>query len=158
VWRAGLDLNPLDVTDADATAWLETLVWPEATGRAERLHAALAIARINPPRVIRGDLRHDLPRLAAQAPRDATLVVFHTAVLAYLSDPEDRQAFATSARESCDHWISNEAPLVFPTIAACAGSPPTRERFLLALDGRPVAWTDPHGAAMKWIEAAHATA
>ncbi|MBV8409345.1 MAG: DUF2332 domain-containing protein [Alphaproteobacteria bacterium] len=151
-WRAGLDLNPLDATDADATAWLETLVWPEATGRAERLRAALAIARTVPPRVIRGDLRHDLPRLAAEAPSDATLVVFHTAVLAYLSDPGERAAFANSVRAICDHWISNEAPAVFPTIAAQAGSPPARERFLLALDGRPVAWTDPHGTAMKWIE------
>jgi uncharacterized protein DUF2332 len=27
-WRAGLDLNPLDVTDADDVRWLECLVWP----------------------------------------------------------------------------------------------------------------------------------
>jgi hypothetical protein len=155
-WRAGLDLNPLDVRDAGETAWLETLVWPEATGRAERLRSALAIARADPPRVMRGDLRHDLLRLAAQAPKDATLVIFHTAVLAYLADRGQREDFAISVREICDHWISNEAPLVFPSIAAHAGPSPRRERFLLALDGRPVAWTDPHGAAMKWIEDARA--
>src|SRR5688500_17251065 len=28
-WRGGVDLNPLDVTDADQMAWLATLVWPE---------------------------------------------------------------------------------------------------------------------------------
>src|SRR5438067_2805788 len=33
VWRAGLDLEPVDVTDPDQTAWLETLVWPEQSGR-----------------------------------------------------------------------------------------------------------------------------
>src|SRR5439155_17478077 len=34
VWRAGLDLNPLDVNDADAMRWLSCLVWPaKATGR-----------------------------------------------------------------------------------------------------------------------------
>jgi len=27
-WRRGLDLNPLDIGDADQMAWLETLVWP----------------------------------------------------------------------------------------------------------------------------------
>jgi hypothetical protein len=150
-WRAGLDLNPLDVIDTDEAAWLETLVWPERTGRADRLRSALVIARADPPRVIRGDLRHDLPALAAQAPPDATLVVFHTAVLAYLPDRGEREAFATLVREIADHWISNEAPSVFPTIAAHAGPAPTRDRFLLALDGGPVAWTDPHGAAMKWI-------
>src|ERR1044072_8031784 len=29
VWRAGLDLNPVDLSDAGEVAWLETLVWPE---------------------------------------------------------------------------------------------------------------------------------
>lgn len=29
VWRAGIDLNPLDVGDDDDVRWLETLVWPE---------------------------------------------------------------------------------------------------------------------------------
>jgi hypothetical protein len=28
-WRAGIDLNPLDVADAGAVRWLETLIWPE---------------------------------------------------------------------------------------------------------------------------------
>src|SRR6266566_8126831 len=27
-WRAGIDLNPIDVTATAETAWLETLVWP----------------------------------------------------------------------------------------------------------------------------------
>jgi hypothetical protein len=30
-WRAGLDLNPLDVTDDDDVRWLECLVWPGET-------------------------------------------------------------------------------------------------------------------------------
>ena len=29
VWRAGLDLNPLDVTDPADVAWLDALIWPE---------------------------------------------------------------------------------------------------------------------------------
>ncbi len=32
-WRAGLDLNPLDVRDDDDMRWLECLVWPGETGR-----------------------------------------------------------------------------------------------------------------------------
>lgn len=35
-WRGGVDLNPLDVTDDDATAWLENLVWPEQDERRDR--------------------------------------------------------------------------------------------------------------------------
>ncbi|WP_052372724.1 DUF2332 domain-containing protein [Amycolatopsis taiwanensis] len=84
VWRAGLDLNPLDVSDPDDCAWLEALIWPGEGDRRPRLRAALEIARADPPRVVQGDLRTDLPALAAQAPPEATLVVYHTAVLMYL--------------------------------------------------------------------------
>jgi hypothetical protein len=150
-WRAGLDLAPVDLADSAQAAWLETLVWPEATGRAERLRAALEVARSAPPRILRGDLRHDLPALAAEAPPHATLVVFHSAVLAYLPDLPEREAVAASLRGMRGHWISNEAPQVLPALAARAPEPPVPGRFLLALDGEPVAWTDPHGAAMEWI-------
>jgi Uncharacterized protein conserved in bacteria (DUF2332) len=36
VWRAGLDLNPLDVTDPADLRWLGALVWPEHTHRRAR--------------------------------------------------------------------------------------------------------------------------
>src|SRR5699024_841578 len=81
VWRAGIDLGPVDVTDDDASAWLETLVWPGQEERRRRLRAALGIARRDPPRVVAGDLLKELPGLAREAPPHATLVVFHTAVL-----------------------------------------------------------------------------
>lgn len=35
-WRAGLDLNPLDVADDDDVRWLERLIWPGEAGRVER--------------------------------------------------------------------------------------------------------------------------
>ena len=85
VWRAGIDLAPVDVADADACAWLETLVWPEHDDRRARLSSALDVARRDPPRIVRGDLLEALPTVAAEAPPDATLVVFHSAVLAYLA-------------------------------------------------------------------------
>ncbi len=40
VWRAGLDLNPLDVTNPADLAWLEALIWPEHAHRRDRLRAA----------------------------------------------------------------------------------------------------------------------
>src|SRR5215218_2390105 len=39
-WRAGLDLNPLDVGDRDAMRWLELLVWPGQEQRVRTLRAA----------------------------------------------------------------------------------------------------------------------
>jgi hypothetical protein len=149
-WRAGLDLAPIDVTDSDQAAWLEALVWPDQTGRLRRLRAAMAIGAARRPRVIRGDLRNDLAALAAAAPADATLVIFHTAVLVYIAPRGERDAFARAA-QSLGFWLANEAPNVFPDIAGRAGPPPTPGQFLLSVNGQPVAWTDPHGASISWI-------
>ncbi|HEY0933508.1 MAG TPA: DUF2332 family protein [Trebonia sp.] len=80
-WRAGLDLNPLDVTSDDDVRWLQCLVWPGETGRLGRLGAAVETARRDPPPVHRGDLLTDVPDLVRQAPRGATVVVYHSAVL-----------------------------------------------------------------------------
>src|SRR5690606_13911517 len=43
VWRAGIDLAPLDARDPRDRAWLRGLVWPGETGREERIAAALDI-------------------------------------------------------------------------------------------------------------------
>ncbi len=138
VWRAGRDLNPLDAADPDAAAWLETLVWPEQTDRLARLRAALRIAATQKPRVVKGDLRGDrLVQLCREAPKNTTLVVFHTAVLAYVADRADRRAFADRVMSLCRFWISNEAPSAFPESAsrAGAGEAPGRKRAFPRLPG-----------------------
>jgi len=150
-WRLGLDLHPIDIADAAHRAWLETLVWPEQTDRLHRLRAAIAVAQRHPPRVVQGDLLTDLAHWARQAPADATLVVFHSAVLAYVADADLRAAFAETVRGLGGVWISNEAPGVFPTVRALVPRPGPRGAFLLAVDGQSVAWTDPHGGWIEWI-------
>jgi hypothetical protein len=150
-WRAGIDLNPVEPGNDDQAAWLETLVWPGQAHRLTGLRGALAVARRDPPAVRRGDLLTDLPALAARAPANATRVVFHTAVLAYVTDQTARDAFASTVRQLGATWISNEAPGVFPDIAAKLVRRGPRGAFLLALDGTPVAWTDPHGGWIEWI-------
>jgi len=152
VWRAGMDLSPIDASDPSQVAWLETLVWPEQTARLANLRAAVKIAATAKPRGVKGDLRGaDLVRLCSEAPKDATLVVFHTAVLAYVSDPAERLAFAEQVVNLCPYWISNESPCVFPSISTRAGTSWPSGRFLLSVNGSPVAWTDPHGASLEWI-------
>jgi hypothetical protein len=153
VWRAGIDLNPLDVADADDMRWLESLVWPEQADRAARLRAAIAIARTDPALLVRGDLNDRIGELAAQAPAGATVVVFHTAVLAYV-DQAGRDSFAALMASLPVRWISNETPLTFPGIAASAPPPPMeRELTLLALDGVPLAYATPHGQHLSWFAA-----
>lgn len=147
-WRAGLDLDPVDVTDPHAVRWLETLVWPGQTARLHRLQAALALAADDPPQVVRGDLRTNLARLVAQAPADATVVVFHSAVLAYLP-PTDRAHFAEQVTALDVTWIGYEAPGVVTAAEPLAPAPDIGSAFLITRDGRSVAWADPHGAWLR---------
>src|SRR5689334_537083 len=148
VWRAGLDLNPLDVTDPADVAWLDCLIWPEQEHRRTRLREAAAVAAADPPLLIRGDLVDDLPALAARAPAGATLVVFHTSVLYQVPAPR-RAAFVDLVRALPGHWISNDTAEVL-----AHGDPAPPGHNLLALDGRPLAWTRSHGQAMTWFAGA----
>jgi hypothetical protein len=151
-WRAGIDLNPLDVTDPDDVRWLQTLVWPEQHDRLERLNTAIALARAEPPRIVRGDLNARLGELVAQAPSYATLVVFHTAVLHYVPDP-DRATFVDQVRQLNGHWLSQEGPGVLPSVDARLRQQPAADtaRYIVALDQRPVAFSAPHGGRLHWL-------
>jgi hypothetical protein len=151
-WRAGLDLNPLDVTRDDDVRWLSCLVWPGESDRETRVAAAGAAPPPEPP-VYRGDLLTDLPALAARAPAGTTLVIFHSAVLAYVA-PGDRERFAQTVRGLPAVWLSNEAPGVVP------GLPLTEFRagtFVLGQGGRtPLAFADGHGTWLHWLAGADA--
>ena len=152
MWRAGLDLNPLDVTDTEDVRWLEALIWPEQVERRALLHEALAIAQDDPALLMAGDLNDDLTTLAAQAPSDATLVVFHSAVLTYVT-PAQRRRFVDQVAALPGHWISNEGPGVLPAVTARIpdGRQYSQHRFLTALDGRPVAWSGGHGQSIELL-------
>jgi hypothetical protein len=149
VWRAGLDLNPLDVTEPDDVAWLEALIWPEHAHRRARLRTAVAVAAADPPLLARGDLVDDLPALAAQAPADATLVVFHTSVL-YLVPPPRRRAFTDVVRGLAGHWLANESMNVL-SYEALPEPPDRTGHHVLALDETPLAWAKPHGQSITWF-------
>ncbi|GAA4562114.1 DUF2332 domain-containing protein [Micromonospora coerulea] len=149
VWRAGLDLNPLDVTDPADLAWLDALIWPEHTHRRARLRAAAAVAAAEPPLLVRGDLVDDLPALAARAPAGATLVVFHTSVLYQVPAPR-REAFVEVVRRLPGHWIANE-DLDVLRHDALPEPPSGASHNVLALDGAPLAWTRGHGQALSWF-------
>jgi hypothetical protein len=159
-WRQGLDLHPVDVRAGDAVRWLLACVWPEHHARRQRLQAAIQLARAQPPPVRAGDLVDDLPALLAEAPVNAQLVVFHSAVLTYVS-PARRRAFAdvlaAASRGRDVVWVSNEAPGIVPEIAALAPRP-AAFRFLLGrtrfANGRRrdelLALAHPHGAELTW--------
>ncbi|GAA2240602.1 DUF2332 domain-containing protein [Promicromonospora sukumoe] len=153
VWRAGIDLNPLDVRDPGDLAWLEALVWPEHADRVETLRAAARVVAADPPRLVRADLLTGVADLVAAAPAEATVVVQSSAVLYYLTPAELAQFTATMEhlrRTRGVVWLSNEGWTVLPDVARKlpADADP---QFILARDGEPVALTDPHGRSVRLL-------
>ncbi|SKC05844.1 Uncharacterized protein conserved in bacteria [Arthrobacter sp. 49Tsu3.1M3] len=159
LWRAGIDLNPLDVRNPDDVAWLEALVWPEQEFRLERLRQAIAIAREHPPLLVAGDLNEQLAALAARAPEDAALVVFHSAVTAYL-DAGGRARFRrTMADLAAERAATGSRTKGHTVLAQADGSTVVPEmddtrlggRFQLLQDGQPAAIAGPHGQSLEWL-------
>lgn len=130
--------------NADDVAWLETLVWPEHHSRRERLHAAARIVSSHPPHLVAGDILERIPELVRQAPAGSRVVVFHSAVLVYLT-PQHRAEFVAMMAQLPDvTWISNEGEYVLPDIADKVTTD-VDGRTILAVDGEPVALVGPHG-------------
>ncbi len=150
VWRAGIDLNPLSAAEDEAMDWLRALVWPEHDRRAANLELAIGVARVDLPKVHKGDLLELQRHVAASAPEDATLVIYHTSVLCYLT-PDDRSRFVSMVGDVPGVWVANEAPGVLPDAAARLDRDPPSRRFVLSIDGYPVAFTGPHGQSIDWF-------
>jgi hypothetical protein len=152
-WRRGLDLAPIDASDPADARWLRACLWPDQTARQARLAAALEVAREHPVDVRRGDALDVLPELIAEAPADALVCVFHTAVLIYL---EREQIAALRAQLGAVErevvWIGGEAPGV---LVEDRREPGARLHFALAA-GPPGALTlrgrmGHHGGWLEWF-------
>ncbi|GAA1859720.1 DUF2332 domain-containing protein [Brevibacterium marinum] len=149
-WRAGIDLNPLDINDADQRNWLRSLIWPEHDIRRRRLSAAASLMGPDPPRLVAGDLLESIGPLMTEAPADSQVVVFHSAVLAYVS-PAERAQFVELMRSHEDVvWISNEGARVLPDIGNQVPNDPDG-RFVLAVNGEASALTGPHGQSYEGL-------
>ena len=153
-WRAGVDLNPLNVTNAEDLAWLSACIWPEHSSRRKRLYAAASIAEREPPEIRRGDLIEEIDDILHSVPRGSTPVVFHSAVLNYL-DVDRRLEFARRLQmHKSALWISNEGPGVIVGVDSDASVPEgynARNYFVVGWRGeRCVATSDPHGRWLNW--------
>jgi hypothetical protein len=162
--RVGLDLSPVDPFSDDEARWLLACQWPDNPARFGRLRAALANVRAgaHPPRLERGDMLTDLPRVAASMAGDGPLVVFHSWVAAYLGEQEQRSLTEQVAGLDVQrpvHYLYCESPFETPGLPT-PPSPVTREGPDLATTlvhvgpgGRPpvrLADTHPHGYWIRW--------
>jgi hypothetical protein len=152
VWRAGVDLAPLDVRDPEDAAWLGALLPPDRPDRLARLRAASATLAADPPLIVAGDALAELPALAAAAPAGATLVVAALGTLVYL-DPAARAAVPGLCRDLAARIITLEPVAALPTVRErLAGTTaPEPTPFVLALDEEPIAYSSAHGERLSWI-------
>ena len=76
--RFGVDLNPIDVRDPEATLWLRALVWPGDKKRDELLQHAIEVAQQDPPTLLAGDGVELLPEMLERVPKDGALCIIRT--------------------------------------------------------------------------------
>lgn len=148
VWRAGIDLAPLDAAAADDRRWLRALVWPGEEGREQRITAALDIVAADPPLLVAGDATVHLEELAGAAPADATLVITTPGVLVHIPR-EQREALIETIAALPARWVTIDPPALLevwdpPVVAE------SWPGFVVALDGRVRAAADPLGARWEW--------
>jgi hypothetical protein len=155
-WRRGVDLNPIDVRDADAMRWLRALIWPEHVERQERMSAAVAIARQHPPPLIAGEAVELVPGLLGEAldetQGDASIVVFATHALYQLPLGErirllkSVEGFARESGTRVD-FISMEASGAdFSELMLSTYGPDGRRT-------RKLADANGHGRWLEWLDA-----
>ena len=92
--RTGIDVAPIDVRTDEGARLLKSFVWPDQEWRLRRLDEAIAAVRDDPPDLLRADVVTELPRVLAAAREDALTLVWHTAVLGYLSREERGRVYA----------------------------------------------------------------
>src|SRR5262249_19827909 len=119
VARVGVDLDPVDVTDADEARWLRACLWPGQPERVARLEAEMALAATAPPLLLQGDAVEGVPDAFARVPADALPVVTTTWALSHFP-LESRLRFLHRLDEAAAGravaWVSAEGVGVAPTI------------------------------------------
>lgn len=154
VWRAGIDLSPLDAASDRDRRFLAALVWPGESGRVERIEAALEIVRAEPPLLVRGDATDGstLETLAARAPADATLVITTPGVLPHIARAGRERLFTQLDRLRAARpdlrWVSIDPPRLHDRWRDDVAD--DWPGFVLGLDAHPLAAVDPLGAWVEW--------
>jgi len=157
-WRAGIDRNPVDLTDPANIRWLLSCIWP-GTDRHDRAAAAMDLASRLGPLVRQGDMIDDLPALIDDSPEGPVVVVTSWSA-SYLAEEErsrSRKVLEEAGRTRTVAWLCYDAPGTSDLFQVTAPFPVGRDLpSVLGLavfgDGRTtfhsLAYVHAHGA---WI-------
>lgn len=111
VSRAGCDINPLDLDNAEDRTRLRSYCWPDVPGRMERLNAAIDIARASGTKPDKAGAADWLAAKLAARPSAELSVVYHSIFLQYPSPKERADLHAMIAEEGAK--ATPEAPLAW---------------------------------------------
>lgn len=152
----GCDVAPVDLTDPEAALRLKSYVWPEAYFRMGRIDAAVALANVKAPDVVKADAAQFVSE-ALPEPQDdgVTRVLFHSIVWQYV--PVDQQESIEAAMAQAAARATPEKPLAWLMLET------NRKTFQHELIvrywdgsdgcGEPnmLACAHPHGAWVEWL-------
>lgn len=146
------DQNPIDLTDDDISARLKGYIWPEMPERFNRMEAAIALAKDNPPDLVKADAA-DWVEAQFQEPQESGLarVLMHSIVWQYL--PQDTQERITKTIEISGQMASKEKPLAW--ISSETNRKTFRHELIVRYwpgDGQPVnlGHAHAHGMWLNW--------
>jgi hypothetical protein len=147
--RVGIDLQVVDLHDADQVLWLRALVWPEHRQRALVLQNAIDIARHHPPQLLMGDGVALLPDVLRSVPEGLAVGVFHTHTINQFSPPARDRLSALLAEYGSSRdlfrvsieWLGTP----HPQLELTAWHHGQAQQWLLA-------YCDPHGRWLEWLD------
>jgi hypothetical protein len=149
----GCDVAPLDLTDAEQALRLKAFIWPEHTVRFARLEAAIAAAKVQPPRLVKMRAAEFVTeRLTRPQAEGTTRVLMHSIVWQYLPEAEKQQV--TAAMEAAGAAATPERALAWIALEAdrTAMGHALQVRYWPG-DGEPkrLGAAHAHGAWLEWL-------
>jgi hypothetical protein len=111
--RTGIDINPIDLDDAESRRWLRACLPPEA-GALGRVIGAIDVARHGGATIVKGDAERALPDVLDRLPEDLLVCVVDAYTAVFFDDDAQRrlrELIANSGRHRDTAWVSLD-PLV----------------------------------------------
>jgi hypothetical protein len=116
--RIGIDLNPVNLLDANERQWNLALIWPDQIERFDRMKSALKILEKTPITFKKGGGNQVLSDVVSRVPETQTVCIMHSFVLNQFSE-EDRSKFDSLLKDLSKNrpiwrisleWIGSKEP------------------------------------------------
>lgn len=147
--RQGVDLNPVDITSAEARNRLLSYVWPDQRERFERLERAMATWLAAPQPVARGDAADWLEVSSLRrAQAGVARVLFHSVAWSYFPDAVQRRIEALLREAGARATAA--APLAWLRFELTSQRAELRLTLWPGGTDELLARAHPHGSAVEW--------